>query len=371
MRSWLEAQGLVVSDVPGNRLTLVATGTTASVEKALSVQIGRYAIGTSTFTANDRDPSLPADIAARVEAVAGLVSLASPRPMIAEFELALIKAFCSIPGFFAGIGNVWNYEQGFLKQFAKCLAGSAGALGAGSLTAPDPPPPAWQGVDGTGQTIGIVAFDTFATSDVQDYLAFVGLPPATLGHITRVPVGGGAAPGANQSEVLLDIALVATVATNAAIKVYDAPAGGGGTYQAVFNAMINGGVTVISNSWAYCEDQTTLADVRSIDTILQAAAASGISVVNASGDRGTTCLDGHAEHRRTCRRRRPTLTAVGGTSMTLGPGFTYAGETWWDASGAIAAERPGRLRRRAGSSRARRTRTGRRRRRCARSPTSR
>ncbi len=63
---------------------------------------------------------------------------------------------------------------------------------------------------------------------------------------------------------------------------------------------------VISNSWAYCEDQTTLADVQSIDTILQTAAASGISVFTGSGDHGSTCLDGNAEHGRTCRRIRRT-----------------------------------------------------------------
>ena len=38
------------------------------------------------------------------------------------------------------------------------------------------------------------------------------------------------------------------------------------------------GVTIISNSWAYCEDQTTLADVQSIDLVLQSAAAAGINV---------------------------------------------------------------------------------------------
>jgi hypothetical protein len=41
----------------------------------------------------------------------------------------------------------------------------------------------------------------------------------------------------------------------------------------MFNAMINDGVNVISNSWAYCEDQTTLADVQSIDSILASAGA--------------------------------------------------------------------------------------------------
>jgi kumamolisin len=333
VRTYLEAQGLAVEAAPGNRLTMVAFGAPEKLEAALDVSLGRYEIAGRSFRANDRDPSLPPAIASRVEAIAGLSTLAQPQPMIAQFELSLIKAFCSVTGFFAGIGDFWGYERRFLKEFARCLSGAASGLGLGTLTKPDPPPPAWQGVDGTGQTIGIVAFDRYSASDVQDYIDLIGLPSSKIANVTRVPVNGGASFGANQSEVLLDIGLIIGVATNAAIRVYDAPSGGAGSYQAVFNAMINDGVDVISNSWAYCEDQTTQADVFSIETVLQAAAASGISVVSAAGDHGSTCLDGSANTAHV-PASAPHVTAVGGTSLTLGPGFTYQSEMWWDSSGA-------------------------------------
>src|SRR5712691_3300454 len=123
-----------------------------------------------------------------------------------------------------------------------------------------------------------------------------------------------------------------TVAPGAKVVIYDGPFAGAGTsFQALFNAMINGGVTVISNSWAYCEDQTTLADIQSIDSILQSAAAAGISVFNGSGDTGSTCLDGVA-NTVAVPADSPNATAVGGTSETLGPGFTYEGEAWWDGT---------------------------------------
>ena len=54
-----------------------------------------------------------------------------------------------------------------------------------------------------------------------------------------------------------------------------------GSFQPVLSEMINDGVSIISNSWAYCEDQTTQADVQGIDTILQNAAMAGISVFTA------------------------------------------------------------------------------------------
>ncbi len=78
--------------------------------------------------------------------------------------------------------------------------------------------------------------------------------------------------------MLLDIDTVMTMAPGAQVVVYDAPFGGpGASFQDLFNAAINGGATVVSNSWAYCEDQTTAADVTGIDTILQNAAAAGIT----------------------------------------------------------------------------------------------
>lgn len=146
-------------------------------------------------------------------------------------------------------------------------------------------------------------------------------------------MNGGAPLGANQSEVLLDIDAVLTLAPGADVVVYDGPFTGSGTsFQSLLNAMINGGVTIISNSWAYCEDQTTLADVQSIDSILANAAAAGISVFNATGDTGSTCLDG-SPNTVAVPADAPNGTAVGGTSLTSGTVPTiYDTESWWNGA---------------------------------------
>ena len=160
----------------------------------------------------------------------------------------------------------------------------------------------WSTVRGTGQKIGLLEFDTFVQSDVADFLNLFGFPASAINNLSQVHVNGGATLGARQDEVLLDITQVMRLASGAQVVVFDAPfTGGGASFQSLFNSMVNNHVTVISNSWSYCEDQTSLADVQSIDTILQTAAASGISVFNASGDTGSTCLDGGAEHRRCSR----------------------------------------------------------------------
>ena len=193
-----------------------------------------------------------------------------------------------------------------------------------------------QALSGTSVTIGLLEFDTYKTSDVSDYLALVssmGGYAGSISNLTEVPVNGGVTtPGAGEGEVLLDIDTVMSIAPGAKIVVYDAPFNGLTTdYSAVFNAMVEGGVDVISNSWASCEDQVTLAEVQGIDTVLQNAAASGITVLNGTGDSGSTCLDG-SENTVSVPADSPSATAVGGTSLTMGPANTYGSETWWNGS---------------------------------------
>jgi Pro-kumamolisin, activation domain/Bacterial Ig-like domain (group 1) len=341
---YFEQQGFALDAEPANRMTMMVRGTRADAARALSVNINDYRIGDKSFYANDGDPALPADIAAKIEAVIGLSNLAVPtagpaaNPMPAHDALAelicraseYLKSFDLITNG-SGAGQYAFNQTTFDAGLKKCMKDAhAKAYASGAKV--DPPPPAWQGADGTGQTVGIVAFDTFDASDVSNYIAASGLPAAKLGDVTSVHVGGGAIAGANQSEVLLDIDTILADAPGARIVVYDAPFNVG-SFQGVFNAMINGGVNIISNSWAYCEDQTTLADVQSIDTILQTGAASGIGAFSGSGDRGSTCLDGKPATTHV-PATSPHVTAVGGTSLTVGHGFTYAGETWWDGSSA-------------------------------------
>ena len=185
---------------------------------------------------------------------------------------------------------------------------------------------------GRGQKIGIPAFSSFQLSDIADWLAFVGLPASMLGQVSQVHVNGGAPRGPAESEVLLSVTMILGLARDAQVVVYDAPFVSLGTsFQALFNAMINDRVSVISNSFIYCEDQTTLADVQSLDAILATAAALGISVFSATGDAGSSCKNGSTDTI-AVPANSPHVTAVGGTSMKVIPGLVYGGESWWDGA---------------------------------------
>ncbi|MGA6974416.1 MAG: Ig-like domain-containing protein, partial [Candidatus Binatus sp.] len=383
---YMRANGFELLAGSKNRLTLTMRGTRAQAERLFQVRIQEYSVKDKKFFANDTDPAMPSELAAHLLTVAGLSDLATPhkdksisanhvgqalppelathlqavaglanqeRPqpddqLIGALEGPIICALGSLACFRA---PQYVPPPPTATIFTKCLsafrsmqAGNFSGLQAlVSLQCPGPGSAAiFKGrpianpdvsipFTGAGQKIGLVEFDTFQTSDVSDYLDLIGASSSQISQLSEKNVDGGATPGANQAEVLLDIDTVMTIATGADVVVYDAPFNGTGSFQALFNQMVDDKVTVISNSWAYCENQTTLADVQSIDSIFQSAEAAGITIFNGSGDNGSTCLDG-AANTVSVPADSPNATAVGGSSLITGKGFTYQSETWWNGT---------------------------------------
>ncbi|MDB5978781.1 MAG: hypothetical protein JWR07_5541 [Nevskia sp.] len=371
VRSYLQGQGFKQVDGSRNRMTLTLRGTRAQAERAFALNIGDYRIGDASFYANDSDPALPKSLASQVAALSGLSDYARPEQVTGEspldifcgpantattlfdiFVFAIILIVLALTGPLAiaiaeaALGGasllITNSVQNLLCLAAHDIVNMANGYGGGSAGgAPGGHVllnhrNAVQPRSAPQQTVGLLEFDTYNPSDVADYASFMDAMGSTVGdasNVSEVPVNGGVAtPGSGESEVLLDIQSVMSLAPDAKVVVYDAPFDGRATgYSAVFNAMIDGGVSVISNSWASCEDQVTQADVQGIDAVLQTAAASGISVFNGAGDKGSSCLDGGASTI-SVPADSPSATAVGGTSFKLGSGFTYGSETWWDGS---------------------------------------
>lgn len=368
--AYLSAHHFETVEAPANRMTLTVRASRADVEDAFAVNVQIYTRSERDFFANDGDPTLPQAIAAHVQSITGLSNLAQPHaltraqpPHYYECPIGVDPQYCDLYGplcaIYAGARatgellqdlegtgkGVHDYAKSFNTHnknvqdyYAACLANQfpvqpAGATGGlDAFAMPEGGGVPWSQVDGSGQTIGLVAFDQYITSDVIKFLQLIGAPATQINNLSYVTIGAGASFGAAESEVLLDIDTAMALAPNAAVVVYSAGFDGAGTsFQRVFNRMISDGVDVISNSWAYCEDQTTLADVQSIDAILQTAAAAGISVFSGSGDSGSTCLDG-AANVIAVPADAPHVTAVGGTTLRAGAGGVYSGETWWDGS---------------------------------------
>ncbi|MEP7041680.1 MAG: protease pro-enzyme activation domain-containing protein [Dokdonella sp.] len=365
---FFSAQRFTTLETSPNRLTLTLAAARVDAEAALAVTIHDYASAERAFYANDRDPSLPGEIAAHVQSIAGLSSLARPGPLTsnssppAYFQCPagqtdrcdLYGPLCAIYAASRATGELLQKLEGTgkgIRDYAKaynthnenvqkyyeaCLNNQFPAaiepIHLPQQNAPSGGGVPWRSVDGSGQKIGLVEFDLYQTSDIAAFLQLIGSPAEQISQLSDVTLGGGASFGAAESEVVLDIDTVMGLAPGADIVVYNASfSGAGSSFQSMFNRMINDGVDVISNSWAYCENQTSQADVDSIESILQAAAASGISVYSGSGDSGSTCLSG-AANTAAVPATSPHITAVGGSSLVAGAGGIYRGETWWDGS---------------------------------------
>lgn len=349
LTSFLQAQGLSLLDGSSNRLTLTFVGSRDAVERAFAVRIKDFQSKEKSFFANTSAPALPRELAGHVQAVIGLNNLGEPQPVInaiaGVFDYIICSSQASInvldaaaPGGFrppTEAEKKATYDA-CVSDRKKARAGNSGGAAASGRSADVGASPKrlgagnWQSFDGTGQRIAIIGFDSFLRTDVENQLALLGRPASQINQLSRVAVNGGATLGATQTETLLDIMAALSVAPGAQVVVYDTPFSGAGSFQTLLNAAIGGDADVISNSWAYCENQTTLADVQSIESVVQSAAVAGISVLSASGDTGSTCLNG-AANTIVVPAGAPTVTAVGGSSLTLSPGSLYGSETWWGA----------------------------------------
>jgi kumamolisin len=344
VRGYLLAKGFQVVEDSANRLTITVRGTRAAAELAFEVPIRNYRIGSREFYANTGDPALPRAIWPYAKGVLGLSNYGTiKRAVVAcstqdPFACGAAVVACNFVGdsirgapTFGPFG--WLVAAEYKAACALIALGlmsnpTRGTNGAGQAVA------LFSAAPGAGQTIGLVEFDSFKASDVEDYLTLLtslGVPTAPLANLSVVPVNGGvAAPGFAEHEVLLDIDAIMTAAPGAQVAVYEAPFRGAGSFQSVLNRMINDDVSIISNSWYYCESHTTQADVSSIDTLFQQAAAAGISVFNATGDSGSTCAG--SPNTASVPASSPNATAVGGSSPTPGIGLVYGTESWWDGS---------------------------------------
>ena len=392
VRSWLASEGFTGVRGSADRLTITARTTHAHAAQVFETPIEGYRLGTRTVYANTRDPALPASIAADVESIGGLDDVAQPSAPtsdgtgeavpVAETEQApwqcsngnialgaALVAGAGLAAFLApwlvlymlfagamfGAGGAWQFWSAKCTTFVKkptlptvkkaitttttnvkniwaplgSLGGGRDATPLSAVTGTSGPMPA---TTAPAPKVGLLEYDTFQTSDVRDYLTLSGLDPTLVSQLSEVPVNGGVAtPGAGEPEVLVnvDAAMSLDPVPGTKFVVYDAPPST--SFETLFNTMIGDGDTVISNSWSSCEDQVSRAEADGIDSVLAQAAASGVTVVNGTGDSGSTCLDG-SPGTVGVPADSPNATAVGGSTPTGTPAAATGGATWWDGT---------------------------------------
>lgn len=296
--------GVRATNVHPGRLVVDLEGSAAQVEDAVQVRLQNYRLADGRVArAASADPLLPADVATKIHAVAGLNDFARRRP-----HLRYPKGMNAL---------VPHASVGDFMTPAKIR--SAYSLDTVSQT-------------GAGETLALFELDGYTASDITAYTNYFGLPAANLQNVLVDGYSGAA--GAGAIEVTLDIELALAVAPGLAkVMVYEGPNTDTGVLDTYAKIATDNVAKVVSSSWGASEDENIASFLNSENTIFQQMAAQGQSVFVASGDSGAYDDPAHPSNLSVDDpASQPYVTGVGGTTLLLSTANTYHTESAWGES---------------------------------------
>ncbi|HEY0442664.1 MAG TPA: S53 family peptidase, partial [Candidatus Limnocylindrales bacterium] len=312
----LAGAGISVVSRYRQRTSLLVEGAAASVERLLGVTM-RDHIGTGgeRYHVPDRAPTIPAALAASVTGVRGLSDQLRPAPGTSANTLTHrhTTAFPAAPA-----PDPTGIPERGLKPADVLAAYDIAALRDA-------------GIDGSGQTIAVVSFDTFRDADVRAFDTAFGIS-APLPE--RVPVGAAVKPGDGAIEVDLDVEVIQAIAPKA--KILNFEASQDTPFSAIIEAIISDGrANVASISWGACEGRSMGNEITSEEpSFRRAAQARGITIFVASGDNGAYCSRreniANTAVNVSWPATSPSVVSVGGTLLSLRTDRTYLGEAGWE-----------------------------------------
>ena len=187
-------------------------------------------------------------------------------------------------------------------------------------------------VDGTGQTIGIIELGGgYTLSDFHAYLTAIGV--TKVPNVVDVSVNGGVNNPSQVDpsfEVCLDLDIIGAVAPGANIRMYFAPNALTSSFVAAVQAAVNDNCNIISISWGSAELNWSAFYRNSMNTIFQQAAAQGISIFCAAGDKGAS--DGQLGLNVDFPGSSPYGVSCGGTTVTSANGVITSETVWGTAA---------------------------------------
>jgi len=290
-----QAAGFEVAQSTGSHLTI--TGSAAAVEAEFGIELHTFqapataATEAVAFRAPVGTPNIAASIAASVSAVVGFDTMPRYRPKLRH----AVKQAATIPLAVTPDSSGTTNPPGELlvTDFARYY---------------DVEPLYNIGLNGRGQTIGIVTFASFTPSDAFAYWKAAGLTVAS-NRIKQVLVDGGSGPPSDTSgsdETTLDVEQSGGISTGAKIDVYEAPNTSQGFVDDFARAVDANVADTISCSWGSWEFFDTLTTnpeygsgpvtdpttgrtesvLKAVNDVLLQGALQGQSVYIASGDAG-------------------------------------------------------------------------------------
>jgi len=278
--SWLRSQGFNVARVTKSKQFIEFSGTAGQLRNGFHTEIHQYDVEGETHYANASEISIPAALASLVRGVSPLNDFRA-KPYVKVAGPALYSRSTkkttpqwTIPNPF-GTPNPYAYPvapEDFATQY-------------------DLAPLYQAGVNGTGQTIGIINESNIDLSLVGAYQQLFGL----LSNPTQVVVDGDD-PGTLtvngvDVEAYLDVEVSGAVAPNATVNLYIS---NGSDFQdplalAALRAIEDNQASVLSVSFGACEVQLGNAGNQFWAGLWEQAAAQGQTVFVAAGDTGPWC----------------------------------------------------------------------------------
>ncbi|MGI8928085.1 MAG: S53 family peptidase [Candidatus Limnocylindrales bacterium] len=304
--AWLESTGLSIEAMP-QRTSIAVSGAAEGVNRLLGVTlVDRVTESGDRYHAPAGEPLVPADLRDEVAEVLGLDTEPVLRPAIRGILADGVPPGGLLPNTVARA-----YEVEPLRA---------------------------AGFNGEGQTVAIISFDTFTSSDVElfDQREGIDAPPVEIVRLRNA----AEEPGTGTGEVALDIQVIRGIAPQARIINYEGPPTANGFAAIVARIVADGRAQIVSISWGLCEKYSLESALRAEECEFAAAFAAGLSVFVASGD------DGAYGCRRVAISQDPfeldlskdvmwpstsvSTIGVGGTFLSIREDGTYLDEAGWE-----------------------------------------
>ena len=297
---WAVSQGLTVEPMGAGRAMVIARGTTKQLAAAFETHFARVQYRGEEHTAATEAPSLPAAVDARVHGVHGLQTHLHPRKHLTVNPINIAD------------GSPPFLPDDILKAYNVASTG----------------------LDGSGQTIGIIIDSLPLTSDITHYWTYNGVPQ-TLDRYSTVNVNGRA-PGPRAGEETLDVQWASGIASGARIVVYNC---GDLNYSndavaRVLDDLQSGAqpdLHQVSISFGAGElTGETRSDVNAVHALFTSISAYGVTIFCSSGDEGAY---GNADTGGRIEAVYPAsdtaAVGVGGTALYLNANSSRQGEDGW------------------------------------------
>ncbi len=284
--SWLQSRGFQIASVSSGRTVIEFSGTAGQVRDAFHTEIHQYNVNGENHWANASDPQIPAALA---PVVAGIDTLYN-------FPRQSMDHVAGVASRSKATGEVKPAASSLFTLSGSCGVSGVGchAVGPYDFATIYDVLPLWTAtphIDGTGQTIAVVAESNINIQDVRDFRNFFGLPAKDPQIIVSGPDPGLVM--SDETEADLDVEWSGAIAPNATIDlvVSESTESSLGADLSAQYAVDNNLAPILSVSFGICEAALGTSGNQFFNQLWQQAAAQGITVLVATGDSGSAVCD--------------------------------------------------------------------------------